>query len=32
MLVYYSNNYTLFSNDTPAAQDPENPTPIVLQK
>jgi len=34
MLIYYSNNFTLFNNETPVAAeiDPENPpaTPPVL--
>jgi len=31
MLVYYSFNYTLFSNDTPEV-DPEDPKPIIMKK
>jgi hypothetical protein len=34
MLIYYSNNYTLFNNDTPSEEqaDPENPKPVPQQK
>lgn len=31
MLIYYSNNYTLFNNDTPEV-DPEDPKPIMQKK